>query len=191
MGISTELFASVGCFGRWVLGVGCWALGVGRWVFGVGCAAGPPRGPTLKRALGLPLAACFAPPWPANLLAAAPNLAAAPHLAAAAPKGEGMRAPSPRPPPKHPAGSQRPPHKKIPRSGRKFLGVGCLILGVGRLRIWALGVYRGFWALGGTDHLLGVGCWALDAPGDGVGWFRRAPRGGSEVGAQVPQPASI
>ena len=172
-------------------------MGVGRWVFGVGCAAGPPRGPTLKRALGRPLAACFAPPWPAHLLAAAaylaaaPNLAAAPHLAAAAPKGEGMRAPSPRPPPKHPAGSQRPPHKKIPRSGRKFLGVGCLILGVGRLRIWALGVYHGFWALGGTDHLFGVGCWALDAPGEGVGWFRRAPRGGSEVGARVPQPASI
>ena len=54
-----------------------WALGVGRWVFGVGCAAGPPRGPTLEGALGRPLAACFAPPWPANLLAAAPHLAAA------------------------------------------------------------------------------------------------------------------
>jgi hypothetical protein len=43
LGISTELFASVGCFGRWALGVGCLALGVrqgrpgvqrlrGRWV---------------------------------------------------------------------------------------------------------------------------------------------------------------
>ena len=43
LGIPAELFASVGCFGRWVLGVGCLALGVrqgrpgvqrlrGRWV---------------------------------------------------------------------------------------------------------------------------------------------------------------
>ena len=72
-----------------------------------------------------------------------------------------------------------------------FLGVGCSILGVGCLRIWALGVYHGFWALGGTDHLLGVGCWALDASGEGVGWCWRTPRGDSEVGAQVPQPALI
>ena len=32
-------------------------------------------------------------------------------------------------------------------------------MGVGCLRIWVLGVYHGFWALGGTDHLLGVGRW--------------------------------
>ena len=35
LGIPAELFASVGCFGRWVLGVGCF----GRWVLGVGCLA--------------------------------------------------------------------------------------------------------------------------------------------------------
>ena len=124
-----------------------------------------------------------------------PHLAADPDLAAAAPKGEGTRAPSRRLPPKHLAGSQRGLNTPYIRRHREaegnFLGVGCSILGVGCLRIWALGVYHGFWALGGTDHLLGVGCWALDASGEGVGWCWRTPRGDSEVGAQVPQPALI
>ena len=36
---------------------------MGVYLLGVGCAAGSPPGPTLKRALGRSLAACFAPPW--------------------------------------------------------------------------------------------------------------------------------
>ena len=107
-------------------------------------------------------------------LAAAPHLAADPDLAAAAPKGEGTRAPSRRLPPKRPAGPQRGPNTLYTRRYReaeeKFLGVGCSILGVGCLRIWALGVPHGSWVLGGTDHLLGVGCWAL---GVGCLWRRR------------------
>ena len=97
-----------------------------------------------------------------RMLAGDAYVAADPDLAAAAPKGEGKRAPSRRLPPKHLAGSQRGPNTPYIRRYREaeenFLGVGCSILGVGCLRIWALGVYHGFWALGGTDHLLGVGC---------------------------------
>ena len=166
--------------------VGCWVRGrvapgvrrlKGRWV------ALPP--PVSRR-----------PGWYTSPdLAAAPHLAADPDLAAAAPKGEGTRAPSRRLPPKRPAGPQRGPNTLYTRRYReaeeKFLGVGCSILGVGCLRIWALGVPHGSWVLGGTDHLLGVGCWALDASGEGVGWCWRTPRGDSDVGARVLQPASI
>ena len=130
-------------------------MGVGRWVLGVGCAAGSPRGPTLKRALGRPPAACFARPWPVPLLAPPPTSPPPPL------KGRGEGAPSRRLPPKHPVVSQRPLYKKRPRSGRKFferwvfdigrwvfadLGVGCLprILGVGwhgpPVGRWVLGV---------------------------------------------------
>ena len=163
---------------------------------GVGWTAGSPPGRAFKKGVGSLSRRRFRAALagtPLLDLAAAPHLAADPDLAAAAPKGEGKRAPSRRLPPKHLAGSQRGPNTPYIRRYReaeeKFLGVGCSILGVGCLRTWALGVYHGFWALGGTDHLLGVGCWALDASGEGVGWCWRTPRGDSEVGAQVPQPA--
>ena len=118
---------------------------IGCWVLGVGCEAGSPRGPTLKgRWVALPPPVSRRPGWYTSL-----DLAAAPHLTAAAPRGEGTRATSRRLPPKHPAGSQHPPYRKIPRSGRKFFGR--WMVNFGRwvpLRIWALG---------GTDHPLGVG----------------------------------
>ena len=114
---------------------------------------------------------------PLLALAAAPLPRRRPHLAAAAPKREGTRALSRRPPPKNPAGSQRSPDtaymRRYREAGENFLGVGCSNLGVGCLRI------------------LGVGCWALDASGEGVGWCWRTPRGDSEVGAQVPRSALI
>jgi hypothetical protein len=147
---------------------------------GVGCEAGSPRGPTLKRALGRSLAACFAPPWLVHL---------PPDLAAAAPKGEGTRAPSRRLPPKHPAGSQHPLYKKIPRSGRKNFGR--WVFDIGRWVFTDLGVGCSPRILGVGWHGPPVGCWALDASGEGVGWCWRTPRGDSEVGAQVPQPALI
>ena len=142
--------------------VGCWVRGrvapgvrrlKGRWV------ALPP--PVSRR-----------PGWYTS-----PDLAAAPHLAAAAPRGEGTRAMSRRLPPKHPAGSQHPPYRKIPRSGRKIFGrwvfdIGRWVftdLGVGCLRIWALGVYGfgrwvsptdlGCWVARTTCWVLGVGRW--------------------------------
>jgi hypothetical protein len=141
------------------LGVGCWVLGVGCWV--LGARQGRPGVRRLKGVGSLSrrlfrAALAGTPP---------PDLAAAPHLAAAAPKGEGTRAPSRRLPPKHRAGSRRGPNTLCTRRYReaeeKILGVGCSILGVGCLRIWALGVYHRAWVLGGTGHLLGVGCWVL------------------------------
>ena len=173
---------------RWVLG----CLGVGCWVLGARQGR-----PGVRRLKGRWVA--LSPP-----VSRRPGSYPSPHLAAAAPKGEGTRAPSRRLPPKHLAGSQRglntPYIRRYREAEEKNLGVGCSILGVGCLRIWALGVYHGFWALGvyhgfwalgGTDHLLGVGCWALDASGEGVGWCWRTPRGDGEVGAQVPRPALI
>ena len=142
---------------RWALGVGrwvAWALGVGRWVRGRVAPGYPPQkgvGSLSRRRFRAALAGT-----PLLDLAAAPHLAADPDLAAAGPKREGTRAPSRRLPPKNPAGSQRSPNTAYIRRYReaeeKFLGVGCSILGVGCLRIWALGC---------TNHLLGVGRWVL------------------------------
>jgi len=81
-----------------VLGVGCQ---------GVGCAAGSPPGPTLKKGVGSLSRRLFRATLAGTPL---PDLAADPDLAAAAPKGEVTRAPSRRPPPKNPAGSQRGPN---------------------------------------------------------------------------------
>ena len=72
-----------------------WALGVGCWVLGVGCAAGSPPGPTLKRALGRPLAACFAPPWLVHLPPTSPPPPSSP--------------PTPTSPPPPPKGREREP----------------------------------------------------------------------------------
>ena len=99
-----------------------------------------------------------------------------PSLAAAALKGQGKRAPSSRRPPRHLARPQRSPNTPYIRRHREaeenFLGVGCSILGVGCLQLWALG----------------VGClwrrrWALDASGEGVGrWMPLAKALGSVGG---------
>ena len=140
------------------MGVGCWVLGARQGRPGVRRLKGVG---SLSRRLFRAALAGTPPPD----LAAAPHLAADPDLAAAAPKGEGTRAPSRRLPPKHRAGSRRGPNTLCTRRYReaeeKILGVGCSILGVGCLRIWALGVYHRAWVLGGTGHLLGVGCWVL------------------------------
>ena len=80
---------------------------MGVWALGVGCAAGSPPGAPQKGVGSLSrrrFRAALAG-TPLLNLAAAPDLAADPHLAAAAPKREGMGAPSRRLPPKHPAGS--------------------------------------------------------------------------------------
>ena len=127
--------------GRWVLDVGCWVRGrvapgvrrlKGRWV------ALPP--PVSRR-----------PGWYTS-----PDLAAAPHLTAAAPRGEGTRATSRRLPPKHPAGSQHPPYRKIPRSGRKIFGR--WVFDIGR---WVSPTDLGCWVARTTCWVLGVGCWVL------------------------------
>ena len=121
--------------------VGCWVRGrvapgvrrlKGRWV------ALPP--PVSRR-----------PGWYTS-----PDLAAAPHLAAAAPRGEGTRATSRRLPPKHPAGSQHPPYRKIPRSGRKIFGR--WVFDIGR---WVSPTDLGCWVARTTCWVLGVGCWVL------------------------------
>ena len=121
--------------------VGCWVRGrvapgvrrlKGRWV------ALPP--PVSRR-----------PGWYTS-----PDLAAAPHLAAAAPRGEGTRAMSRRLPPKHPAGSQHPPYRKIPRSGRKIFGR--WVFDIGR---WVSPTDLGCWVARTTCWVLGVGCWVL------------------------------
>ena len=122
---------------------------------------GRPRVAPLKRALGRSLAAGFAPPWLAHLFWTSPPpppLAADPDLAAAAPNREGRRAPSPRPPPKNPPGSQRSPNTAYMRRYReaeeKFLGVGWSILGVGCLYgfgRWVAQTIR--WALDGVGCL--------------------------------------
>ena len=121
--------------------VGCWVRGrvapgvrrlKGRWV------ALPP--PVSRR-----------PGWYTSL-----DLAAAPHLTAAAPRGEGTRATSRRLPPKHPAGSQHPPYRKIPRSGRKIFGR--WVFDIGR---WVSPTDLGCWVARTTCWVLGVGCWVL------------------------------
>ena len=121
--------------------VGCWVRGrvapgvrrlKGRWV------ALPP--PVSRR-----------PGWYTS-----PDLAAAPHLAAAAPRGKGTRATSRRLPPKHPAGSQHPPYRKIPRSGRKIFGR--WVFDIGR---WVSPTDLGCWVARTTCWVLGVGCWVL------------------------------
>ena len=151
----------VGC-----LGVGCWVLGARQGRPGVRRLKGVG---SLSRRLFRAALAGTPPPD----LAAAPHLAADPDLAAAAPKGEGTRAPSRRLPPKHRAGSRRGPNTLCTRRYReaeeKILGVGCSILGVGCLRIWALGVYGfgrwvsptdlGCWVARTTCWVLGVGRW--------------------------------
>ena len=72
-----------------------------------------------------------------------------------------------------------------------FLGVGSLILGVGCLKYWALGhesdlgrwvARTRFWALGGTDQVLGVGCLRCLWRGRWV-----IPRGDSEVRGPAPR----
>jgi hypothetical protein len=168
---------------------------------GVGCEAGPPLGPTLKRALGRSPAACFAPPWLVHLPPTSPP---------PPPKGRGREpraAAYPLNTARGPDGVPTPSVQEDTAKRKKFFwalgvrywalgvyGFGRWVftdLGVGCLRIWALGVYHRAWVLGGTGHLLGVGCWALDASGEGVGWCWRTPRGDGEVGAQVTQPALI
>ena len=141
--------------GRWVLDVGCWVRGrvapgvrrlKGRWV------ALPP--PVSRR-----------PGWYTS-----PDLAAAPHLAAAAPRGEGTRAMSRRLPPKHPAGSQHPPYRKIPRSGRKIFGR--WVFDIGR---WVSPTDLGCWVARTTCWVLGVGRWMPLAKAlGGVGGPREA-----------------
>jgi hypothetical protein len=151
----------------------CWALGDG-----VGCAAGSPPGPALKRALGPPLAACFAPP---RLVHLPPTSPPPPPRKG---RGRDPRAAD------HPLNTSRgadevlKPHIREGTAKRKkfFLGVGCSILGVGCLRIWALGVLPPIlgvgcsilgvgclriWALGVLPPILGVGCSIL-----GVGCLR-------------------
>ena len=163
--------------GCWVLGcwvLGCWVLGARQGRPGVRRSKGV--GSLSRRLFRAALA-----PTPPSDLAAAPYLTADPDLAAAAPKGEGTRAPSRRLPPKHPAGSQRglktPYMRRYREAEENFLGVGCSNLGVGCLRIWALGVYHGFWALGAqtTFWALGVGRWMPLAKAlGGVGGPREA-----------------
>ena len=135
--------------------VGCWVRGrvapgvrrlKGRWV------ALPP--PVSRR-----------PGWYTS-----PDLAAAPHLAAAAPRGEGTRATSRRLPPKHPAGSQHPPYRKIPRSGRKIFGR--WVFDIGR---WVSPTDLGCWVARTTCWVLGVGRWMPLAKAlGGVGGHREA-----------------
>jgi hypothetical protein len=128
---------------------------------GVGCAAGSPPGPTLKRALGRSLAACFAPPWLVHLSPTSPPPPTSPPTPTSPPPPPKGREREPRAaayPLNTPRGPKTPYIRRYREAEEKILGVGCSILGVGCLRIWALGVYHGFWALGGTDHLLGVGC---------------------------------
>jgi hypothetical protein len=131
----------------WALGVGCWMLGVGCWVRGR-VAPGVRR---LKgRWVALPPPVSRRPGWYTS-----PDLAAAPHLAAAAaPRGEGTRATSRRLPPKHPAGSQHPPYRKIPRSGRKIFGR--WVFDIGR---WVSPTDLGCWVARTTCWVLGVGRW--------------------------------
>ena len=126
-----------------MLGVGC---------LGVGCAAGSPPGPTLKRALGRSLAACFAPPW---LLPLPPTSPPPP------PKGREREPRAAAYPPNASRGPNTPYIRRHRGAEEIFLGVGCSILGVGCLRTWALGVYHGFWALGVYHGFwaLGVGRW--------------------------------
>jgi hypothetical protein len=134
---------------------------------GVGWTAGSPPGRAFKKGVGSLSRRRFRAALagtPLLDLAAAPHLAADPDLAAAAPNREGRRAPSPRPPPKNPPGSQRSPSTAYMRRYReaeeKFLGVGWSILGVGCLYgfgRWVAQTIR--WALD-----------ALDASGEGVGW---------------------
>ena len=135
-------------FGRWVLGVGCWALGR---------AAGSPPGRLGIWALDRSPAAGFAPPWLVHPLSTPP--------------------PPPTPPPTPPRRRRRqnraderaepPPTFKTPvrrqhinhRGAEEiFLGVGCLILGVGCLKYWALGHESdlGRWVARTTLWALGV-----------------------------------
>ena len=155
---------------------------------GVGCEAGPPLGPTLKRALGRSPAACFAPPWLVHLPPTSPP---------PPPKGRGREpraAAYPLNTARGPDGVPTPSVQEDTAKRKKFFWA----LGV---RYWALGVYGfgrwvsttelGCWVARATCWVLGVGCWALDASGEGVGWCWRTPRGDGEVGAQVTQPALI
>jgi hypothetical protein len=154
---------SVGC---WVLG-GRWVLDVGRWVLGVGCWVRGRVAPGVRRLKGrwvaLPPPVSRRPGWYTS-----PDPAAAPHLAAAAPRGEGTRATSRRLPPKHPAGSQHPPYRKIPRSGRKIFGR--WVFDIGRWVSTDLGVGCPPRILGVGWHGPPVGCWVL---GVGCLWRRR------------------
>jgi hypothetical protein len=149
------------------LGVG-WALGVGCWV--LGARQGRPGVRRLKgRWVALAPPVSRRPGWYTSPdLAAAPDLAAVPHLAAAAPRGEGTRAPSRRLPPKHPAGSQHPLYRKIPRSGRKFFGR--WVFDIGRWVSTDLGVGCPPRILGVGWHGPPVGCWVS---GVGCLWRRR------------------
>lgn len=119
--------------GRRTVGVATRAFAVG-----VGWTAGSPPGRAFKKGVGSLSRRRFRAALagtPLLDLAAAPHLAADPDLAAAAPNREGTRAPSPRPPPKNPPGSQRSPSTAYMRRYREaeenFLGVGWSILGVG------------------------------------------------------------
>ena len=172
-------------------------MGVGRWVLGVGSRGRVTPGSAGNLGVGsLPgrrfrAALAGTPP---------PDAAAAPHLAA--------DPPSPPPPPKPSRRESRAaPHPQNPRKAPTrsrfclyinhrgaeeiFLGVGCLILGVGCLKYWALGhesdlgrwvARTRLWALGGTDHPLGVGCLRCLWRGRWV-----IPRGDSEVRGPAPR----
>ena len=149
--------------------VGVYFLGVGCWVLGVGCAAGSPPGPTLKRALGRPLAACFAPPWLVHL----PPIPTSPPPP---PKGRGREpraAAYPLNTARGPDGVPTPSvQEDTAKRKKKFWALG--------VRYWALGVYGfgrwvsttelGCWVARATCWVLGVGCWAL---GVGCLWRRR------------------
>jgi hypothetical protein len=118
---------------------------------GVGCEAGPPLGPTLKRALGRSPAACFAPPWLVHLPPTSPP---------PPPKGMGREpraAAYPLNTARGPDGVPTPSVQEDTAKRKKFFWA----LGV---RYWALGVYGfGRWVF--TD--LGVGCLPQSL---GVGW---------------------
>ena len=150
----------------------------------LGRAAGSPPGQPGKRALGRSLAAGFAPPWLVHPLSTSPP----------PPKPsrrESRAAPHPQNPRKAPTRSRFCLYINHRGAEEIFLGVGCLILGVGCLKYWALGhesdlgrwvARTRFWALGGTDHPLGVGCLRCLWRGRWV-----IPRGDSEVRGPAPR----
>ena len=187
--------------GAWVLGcwvLGCWVLGC--WVLGVGCEAGSPRGPALKRALGRSLAACFAPPWLVHLPPTSPPLPTSPPTPTSPPpppKGKGREpraAACPLNAPRVPNGVPTPSIQEDTAKRKKnfwALGVRYWALGACGFGRWVSPTDLGCWVARTTCWVLGVGRWALDASGEGVGWCWRTPRGDSDVGARVLQPASI
>ena len=151
------------------LGVGCWVLG-GRWVLDVGCWVRGRVAPGVRRLKGrwvaLPPPVSRRPGWYTS-----PDPAAAPHLATSPPPPPEGRGREPRAaayPPKHPAGSQHPLYRKIPRSGRKIFGR--WVFDIGRWVSTDLGVGCPPRILGVGWHGPPVGCWVS---GVGCLWRRR------------------